>query len=74
MLAGGDKKHSKIHKNIVTSLSDFIIKKKVLNSNFRAGKNFGMWFLIMNHGDCASLCVARLEPQKQLAAPKKPAV
>ena len=28
----------------------------------------------MNHGDCASLCVARLEPQKQLAAPKKPAV
>ena len=28
----------------------------------------------MGHGDCASLCVARLEPQKQLAAPKKPAV
>ena len=58
-----------------SSSSDIVIKEKDLDSNFRAGRisecDSWVWIMVIA---LASLCVARLEPQKQLAAPKKPAV
>ena len=55
---------------------DLAIEKSLESFYFSALKlqKFKVIVVIMEHSDCASLCVARLEPQKQLAAPKKPAV